>query len=119
MWCSNRLCRRRGWSKKQPIFTAGISAPTAGRAFGFSRSGNSEILAAWLVLAVRFDYRAADDALESFLIAQGRRKFLEPLYREPIKSVEGTRRARAIYERARPTYHSVAIATIDPIVDGG
>ena len=49
-------------------------------ALGFSASGNSEIRAAWLAIAVRAGHRAVDASLEQFLLEVGRRKFLKPLY---------------------------------------
>ncbi|MCU0454461.1 MAG: M1 family metallopeptidase [Bacteroidetes bacterium] len=85
-------------------------------AFGFTRSGNSEILALWLQKAVASDYRKADGALESFLTGQGRRKFLRPLYAELAKTPDGMARAKAIYAKARPSYHSVSANTIDGIL---
>jgi leukotriene-A4 hydrolase len=84
--------------------------------FGFTRSGNSEILADWLVLAIRRDYREADERLVDFLLTCGRRKFLKPLYTELAKTKDGMTRARQIYEEARPRYHAVATATIDKIL---
>ncbi len=86
------------------------------RAFGLSESGNSEILCAWLEVAIRNGYRAADPALESFLLRVGRRKFLKPLYTALAASPEGLARARSIYERARPGYHAIAAATLDEIL---
>ncbi len=85
-------------------------------AFGFTKSGNSEIQALWLQKAIASDYRAADAALEKFLTGQGRRKFLKPLYAELAKTPEGLARAKAIYAKARPMYHSVSTNTIDGIV---
>ncbi len=85
-------------------------------AFGFTQSGNSEILALWLELAIARGYRAADARLDQFLMTVGRRKFLKPLY-EALVGVEGGReRARDIYERARPRYHAVSRRTLDEIV---
>ena len=86
------------------------------RAFGFTASGNSEVLAAWLRLAVEHGYAGADARLEQFLVGVGRRKFLTPLYEELCRSEEGRARARTIYARARPRYHAVAQGTIDAIV---
>ncbi|MCA9779376.1 MAG: M1 family metallopeptidase, partial [Candidatus Eremiobacteraeota bacterium] len=85
-------------------------------AFGFSKSGNSEILAQWLVTAVHVGYEPAYPALEKFLTTVGRRKFLTPLYKELVKTPEGLERARKIYAKARPNYHSVSVGTIDEIV---
>ena len=85
-------------------------------AFGFSKSGNSEILAQWLVTAIHVGYEPAYPALERFLTTVGRRKFLTPLYKELVKTPEGLARAREIYAKARPNYHSVSVGTIDEIV---
>jgi leukotriene-A4 hydrolase len=89
------------------------------RAFQFTASGNSEILAQWLELSIRHGYRAADERLEGFLMNVGRRKFLKPLYTELAKSEDGKRRALEIYARARPRYHSVSTGTIDKILGWG
>lgn len=86
------------------------------RAFGFSRSGNSEVLFAWLRIAIRHRYEPAMPALEHFLTSQGRRKFLRPLYDDLMKTPWGPPVARRIYERARATYHAVSVATLDTIV---
>ncbi len=84
--------------------------------FGFTSSGNNEILFCWLILAIRENYSPADERLEEFLITIGRRKFLQPLYEELVKTTEGHERARRIYAKARPRYHSVSSGTIDSIV---
>jgi aminopeptidase N len=86
------------------------------RAFGLTRAGNAEILQAWLLMALRNNYRATGQRLEEFLISVGRRKYLKPLYEELVKTPEGKQRARAIYARARPGYHPIAVATIDAIL---
>jgi leukotriene-A4 hydrolase len=81
--------------------------------FKLSASGNSEILFAWLTTAIRNRYEPAFPALEKFLTSQGRRKFVAPLYAELAKTDWGKQMAMRIYTRARPTYHSVAVGTID------
>ena len=86
------------------------------RAFGLSRSGNSEVLFAWLRIAIRHRYVPAMPALEHFLTSQGRRKFLKPLYEDLMATDWGKAEARRIYAAARPTYHAVATGTLDPIV---
>ena len=86
------------------------------QAFGFSRSGNSEVLAAWLLHAIRHNYQPAYPALENFLTTVGRRKFLTPLYQELIKTPTGKDRAMVIYAKARPNYHFVAINTLDKLL---
>jgi aminopeptidase N len=86
------------------------------RVFGFTRSGNSETLCAWLVICAHNRYSAADTAMADFLLRVGRRKFLKPIYSELAKSPEGLRRAREIYALARPRYHAVATRTLDELL---
>lgn len=86
------------------------------KGFGFSRTGNSEVLFSWLRIAIRHHYTPAMPALEHFLTSQGRRKFLKPLYEDLMATDWGQAEARRIYKRARPLYHAVATATLDGIV---
>jgi leukotriene-A4 hydrolase len=81
--------------------------------FKLSSSGNSEVLFAWLRVAIRNRYDPAFPALENFLLSQGRRKFVAPLYEDLSKTEWGKRMAASIYRRARPMYHSVSTGTID------
>jgi aminopeptidase N len=85
-------------------------------ALGLSATRNSEVLAAWLLYAIEHDYAAAYPALESFLLRQGRRKFLKPLYEALAATEAGRERALAIYRRARPGYHAVSVRTVDSIL---
>lgn len=85
-------------------------------AFGLSRTGNSEVLFAWLRVAIRNRYEPALPALERFLTTQGRRKFVAPLYQELMNTTWGPDVARRIYAAARPTYHSITVGTVDGIV---
>ena len=84
--------------------------------FNFTGSGNAEILCQWLELSVRSQYKKADPALEKFLTSVGRRKFLRPLYAALIETPEGKERARQIFAKARPGYHSVSAVTIDEML---
>ena len=86
------------------------------RAFGFTASGNAEVLTEWLKLAIRNGYAPADAALERFLVTVGRRKFLRPLYEQLMLTGEGRAQAAAIYAKARPGYHPITVQTIDEIV---
>jgi len=86
------------------------------RAFNLTRSGNSEIVDQWLLLAIRNHYEAAYPRLEEFLTSVGRQKFIKPLYKELASTPEGKERAVAIYRKARPAYHPIAVAAIDEIL---
>jgi leukotriene-A4 hydrolase len=87
------------------------------RAFRLSEQGNSEILFAWLQIAVRHRYEPALPALERFLTSQGRRKFVRPLFASLMGQGEwGQAHARRIYQIARPGYHPVTSGSVDEIV---
>jgi aminopeptidase N len=85
------------------------------REFHFSESGNSEILAQWLQMAIAGNYTPAYPKLEEFLSAVGRRKFLKPLYSELLKTDEGREHARRIYAKARAGYHPIAQTRLDAL----
>ena len=84
--------------------------------FHLTRSGNSEIAFQWLMMSIRNHYEPAYPRLEEFLTSIGRRKFIKPLYEELAKTPEGKERAMAIYRRARPTYHPIAVASVDEVL---
>jgi leukotriene-A4 hydrolase len=86
------------------------------RAFALLASGNSEKRFEFLRVAIRSDWRIADASLEQFLLQQGRRKFLKPLYTDLAAKEWGKPLAKAIYQKARPGYHSVSTNTIDQIL---
>ncbi|MBL7923330.1 MAG: M1 family metallopeptidase [Bacteroidia bacterium] len=86
------------------------------RRFQFTGSGNSEILCQWLEICIRNQYTKADASLERFLTSVGRRKFLKPLYTALAATPSGKEKARAIYAKARPGYHSVSSGTIDELL---
>ena len=85
-------------------------------AFGLTRAGNSEVAHQWLLTAIRNQYAPAYGRLETYLVGIGRRKLIKPLYDELVKTPEGRARATAIYERARPGYHPIAVSSIDEVV---
>ncbi len=72
---------------------------------------NSEILAQWLLMAVRNRYNPANQRLEEFLTTVGRRKYVKPLY-----AAMDYKQAQAIYEKARPLYHPITQSTIDEVI---
>jgi leukotriene-A4 hydrolase len=99
-----------------PASTTPAQVAALDKAFGFSKRGNSEILFAWLRVAIKHHYTPAMPALEHFLTTQGRRKFLKPLYEDLMATDWGKAEAKRIYQRARPLYHAVATTTLDGIV---
>ncbi|MTI41620.1 M1 family metallopeptidase [Fulvivirga lutimaris] len=86
-------------------------------AFGFTKSGNSEVLTEWLVQSIRHNYEASFDELIHFLVNTGRRKFLMPLYQEMVNSECCASMATSIYTTARPNYHFVSTNSLDELLD--
>jgi len=85
-------------------------------AFGFTASGNAEILAAWFPHTIRAGYAPAEAALRKFLLHVGRRKFIVPLYKALLATPGGRDKAQLLYAEARPNYHSVATGTLDALL---
>lgn len=87
---------------------------------GLSRSGNAEILFAWLELALANRYQPAVPVAERFLAEVGRRKFVLPLFEVLMDDAEwGEPIARRIYAQTRPGYHSVTQGSVDAVVSNG
>jgi hypothetical protein len=84
--------------------------------FRFSQAGNSEVRFAWLMHVVQSTYEPGFTSLEDFLTHMGRRKFLRPLYRAMNENAQTRALARAIYAKARPTYHPIAVTSIDEVL---
>lgn len=86
------------------------------KAYGFTKSHNSEILGAWLEHVIRYKYTAGYPALEDFLVHVGRRKFVRPLFKLMVSTEGQLEMAKRIYAKARPNYHSVTQNTIDEML---
>lgn len=84
--------------------------------FDFTNSTNNEVLGKWFKWVARLRYEEGYDAMTSFLVNVGRRKFLTPIYKELVATDEGITQALAIYETARPNYHAVARGTIEALL---
>jgi leukotriene-A4 hydrolase len=84
--------------------------------FHFTRTGNSEIADLWFVMSVRSRYNAAYPAMDQFLSSVGRRKFLEPLYGEMMKTPAGEAMAKRIYDKYRKNYHPLAQESLDKLI---
>ncbi|MGD1848478.1 MAG: M1 family metallopeptidase [Salibacteraceae bacterium] len=83
--------------------------------FGFTQSGNSEILSLWFVRAIHGRYAPAKPALEDFLSRVGRRKFLEPIY-TAMKESDQLDWALELYGKYRSNYHAVSTGTLDELL---
>jgi leukotriene-A4 hydrolase len=84
--------------------------------FQFTETGNCEISCDWFKHCIDQDYIPAFPAMKAFLVNVGRRKFLTPLYTRLAETDKNKKWANAVYQDARPRYHSVAYNTIDNIL---
>ncbi len=105
--------------RKMPDNLSAAQMSKLDNAYNLTNTGNSEIADLWYVMAVRANYAKAYGAMDNFLSSVGRRKFLEPLYREMMKTPGGATMARRIYAKYRKNYHPLAQEMIDRVVAKG
>jgi len=84
--------------------------------WNLTHSGNYEILAEWLGIAIQSDYSPAYPRLNSFLHEVGRTRMVKRLYRDLMKSPATQATAREIYATARSGYHPMTQTVVDKIV---
>jgi leukotriene-A4 hydrolase len=89
------------------------------KAYGLTRSQNAEIEHTWLRLVIRNGYQPGYARLEQYLTTIGRRKLIEPLYTDLMKTPAGTLFAKRVYAKAKPGYHPQTVAAIEAIVNPG
>lgn len=85
-------------------------------AFKLTAATNAEIAHSWLKDSIRANYAPAWPRLEEYLTTIGRRKLVKPLYDELLRTPEGTRRAQAIYAKARPLYQIPLAQQLDELI---
>lgn len=86
------------------------------QAFDLNGTRNSEVLFAWLELAVNNRYDPAVPALERFVTTQGRRKFVRPLITALASDPQwGRPIAERVYAEARPLYHPITQRDLDEL----
>ncbi len=87
--------------------------------FRLTQSHNSEVLVAWLVVALRAHYAPALERAEAFLGEVGRMKYLKPLYSVLGSSREYRGKAREIFKKYAERYHPIARQGIEGILSRG
>jgi aminopeptidase N len=85
------------------------------RRFALTRSGNYEVLVAWLQLGLESQYAPVLPRVEEVLGKVGRMKYLKPLYTALVKAGEGDR-ARRVFARHRDGYHPIAQQVVSKLV---
>jgi hypothetical protein len=118
-WLQGKTIETGSWSTQEWLrFLRGLPEKLDARrmqaldkSFRLTAIGNDEILAHWLLMAVKNHYGPANDRLKEFLTTVGRRKYVKPLY-----AAMDFKHAEEIYKEARPLYHPVTQATIDQVI---
>jgi hypothetical protein len=88
------------------------------RTFEFTKTANAEIGHSWLLLVIRHQFQPGNARLETYLETIGRRKLIEPLYEEMMKTPGGAVQAKRVFAVARSGYHPETAAAVDAIVNG-
>ena len=86
------------------------------RAFKLTGANDNYVAVSWYRMAIREGHTDARPAVDRFLLEVGRMRFINPLYRELAKTPGGLARAKAVFAKARPTYHPIAQAGIERIL---
>jgi len=76
--------------------------------FEFSKSGNSEILCKWLVMAIENGYDPVYDRSREFLGSIGRMKYLKPMYKALSENPKSEELAVKIFDEHKGMYHPIA-----------
>lgn len=84
------------------------------REFNLTNTQNNSVLSNWLVIAIRHDYQPAMPRIEEMLTSMGRLAYIRPVYAALAATPEGLEQARAIYAKAKPSYH---VLTRDQVED--
>jgi aminopeptidase N len=84
--------------------------------FNFTNGGNFIIKRQWFVQAIRHQYKAANPAIEQFLIGSSRTGSVMMLYKEMAKTPEGKTWAKQIFDKAKSGYHATTIQAFESVV---
>ncbi|MFC4476532.1 hydrolase/aminopeptidase [Flavobacterium chungangensis] len=84
--------------------------------FNFTKGGNFIIKRQWFVQAIRHQYKAANPAIEQFLIGSSRTGSITMLYKEMIKTPEGKIWAKQVFDKAKSGYHATTIQDAEGVL---
>jgi len=84
--------------------------------FNFTKGGNGRSKRQWFVQAIRHQYKAANPAIEQFLISISRTGSVMMLYKEMVKTPEGKTWAKQIFEKAKFGYHATTIQAVEGVL---
>lgn len=84
--------------------------------FNFTKGGNFIIKRQWFVQAISHQYKAANPAIEQFLIGISRTGSVMMLYKEMVKTPEGKIWAKQIFDKAKSGYHATTVQAVEGIL---
>ena len=84
--------------------------------FNFTKGGNFIIKRQWFVQAIMHQYKAANPAIEQFLIGISRTGSVMMLYKEMVKTPAGKVWAKQVFDKAKSGYHATTIQTVEGIL---
>ncbi len=84
--------------------------------FNFTKGGNFVVKRQWFVIAIREQYQSAYPGIEQFMIATSRTGSLQTLYKEMVKTPEGKKWAKQIFEKAKSGYHLTTVQDMQSIL---
>ena len=84
--------------------------------FHLTQAHDASIAVSWFRVGIRNGYKPVYPAVEHFLLTVGRMKFLNPLYRELVKTDAGRALAQQVFDKAKDGYHPIARATVERIL---
>lgn len=84
--------------------------------FNFTKGGNFIIKRQWFVQAIMHQYKAANPAIEQFLIGISRTGSVMMLYKEMVKTPEGKVWAKQVFDKAKSGYHATTIVAVEGIL---
>lgn len=84
--------------------------------FNFTNGGNFIIKRQWFVQAISHQYKAANPAIEQFLIGSSRTGSVMMLYKEMAKTPEGKVWANKIFDKAKSGYHATTVQAVEGVL---
>jgi leukotriene-A4 hydrolase len=84
--------------------------------FNFTKGGNFIIKRQWFVQAIIHQYKAANPAIEQFLVSISRTGSVMMLYKEMVKTPEGKAWAKQVFDKAKSGYHATTIQAIEGVL---
>jgi aminopeptidase N len=101
---------------QQPADIAHAKLGELRTAFRLGADGNAEIALSWLQLVIRAGYEPAYPDLEKFLLATGRWRLVETLFRDLARTEAGIALGRQIYAKAKPGYHASIRGAVERLI---